>query len=113
MVTIDEFRKKQETKGKLFLTKSERNGVALILGIDYPSVHFEEKNSFVNVIGGSVYYYSSVQKDEVLQYWDDITYINSAWKMLQEEKEKQELEALSNKIKKDTEELDKIMKLKI
>lgn len=83
MVTIKKFRENQETRGKLFICRSPRFGIALLLGINYPSRHFEQKNTFVNVQGGSVYYFSSVENDEILHTWSNVSYMDNALKMLE------------------------------
>ena len=69
-MNLREFRELEETRHKIFLAKSKEFGYNLLLGIEYPSKHFEERNSFVNLSNSSVYYWSSCKNDEIIDVFD-------------------------------------------
>lgn len=87
MTTLDEYTEHQETIGKLFICKSEEFGIALLLSIRANEKSWKARHKFVQLPHCGVLDWESVKNDKILQVWDNVSYMDSALKMLEKLKE--------------------------
>jgi len=80
MVTLDKYTNSKEIYGNLFILKSEKFGIGLYLAIECNAKGLEDKHKFVKLPRCSVYDWSSMKNDEVLDSYDSIKSYDFAMK---------------------------------